>query len=337
MSSASARAVRSRPRVARIELFRLLADQARLQILALCEEEELSVGELALLLKDSQPQISRKVGPLKQAGLLDARREGTRTFLKVRAAGTADPVIADAMQEGRRLCLEDGSLARVPEVIVAREESGRALFDVTAAAQPAPAAELASPASLAHLSALSLLLPGRSLAVDVGTGEGMLLDVLAPLYGRVIAVDRSPAQLASCARRVAARGFTNVSLFQGSFEDVSLLERVEAAGGADLVYASRTLHHASRPAQAIKGFGRLLKRGGHLVLLDYLPHADDTMRERHGDAWLGFAPRELRSHLEAAALQVVGESSVPAAFHREGHDAHLDWHVIVARRPTVSG
>ncbi len=335
MPLASAKATGAR--VARIELFRLLSDEERLQILALCDEEELSVGELALLLKDSQPQISRKVAPLKQAGLLEARRDGTRTFLKTRGGEAGDPVLGDALQEGRRLCLKDGSLARVPEVVAAREEGGRALFEEQPAARPSPASELASPAWLAHLSAFSLLLPARALAVDVGTGDGVLLDVLAPMYGRVIAVDRSPAQLAVAARRVASRGFTNVSLFQGSYDDVSLVERVEAAGGADLVFASRTLHHASRPAQALKGFARLLKRGGQLVLLDYLPHDDDRMREAHGDAWLGFSPRELVGHLQAAGLEITGESSIPAAFHREGPDAHLDWHVIVARRPVVQG
>ncbi len=106
-----------------------------------------------------------------------------------------------------------------------------------------------------------------------------MLDVLAPLFARVIAVDRSPARLARCASRVAARGFNHVSLFPGSYDDAALVERVDAAGGADLVFASRTLHHASRPAQAVQSFARLLKKGGHLVVLDYLPHDDDRMRE----------------------------------------------------------
>ena len=48
-----------------------------------------------------------------------------------------------------------------------------------------------SPEHLAHLSALGAVLPSRALAVDVGTGDGLNLDVLAPLYSRVIAVDRA--------------------------------------------------------------------------------------------------------------------------------------------------
>jgi ArsR family transcriptional regulator len=132
---------------------------------------------------------------------------------------------------------------------------------------------------------------------------------------------------------VAARGFNHVSLFPGSYDDAALVERVDAAGGADLVFASRTLHHASRPAQAVQSFARLLKKGGHLVVLDYLPHDDDRMREEQGDVWLGFPRKELAAQMIAAGFEILGEVEIPAAFHREGPDAHLEWFAIAARRP----
>ncbi len=324
----------SSARLPRIDLYRLLSDPSRLEILALCSEEELSVGELGVLLHDSQPQVSRKVAPLRQAGLLSARRDGTRTFLRtVTPEAPADPVVTDGLEEGRRLCAKDGSLSRVPGIVAAREETGRTFFDEPEALST-DAASSSTSISFAHLAALSPLLPGRALAVDVGTGEGLLLDVLAPLYERVIAVDRSRSQLARCAVRVAERGFHHVSLFPGSYDDAALVERVDAAGGADLVYASRTLHHASRPAQALQSFSRLLRRGGHLVVLDYLPHDDDGMRENQADVWLGFSVRELSKLLTDAGLEVVGELAIPTAFHREGPDAALDWHAVVARKPS---
>lgn len=312
----------------RVDLFRLLSEPARLQLLALCAEEELSVSELAGLLEDSQPQVSRKVAPLRDAGLLDARRDGTRTFL--RTAKIDDVVLAEALAEGRRLCLADGSLSRVPGIVAAREEQGRTHFE---SAEPARTSVPASPEHLAHLAALSLLLPGQKLAVDVGTGEGLSLDVLAPLFQRVIAVDRSQAQLARVAERVAARGFHTVSLFPGSYDDAALVQRVDRAGGADLVFAGRTLHHASRPAQAVQAFARLLKKGGHLVVLDYLPHETDALRAQQGDAWLGFSPDDVRRFLTGAGLTLVGDVAIPNAFHPEGPDALLTWHAWVAQKP----
>jgi DNA-binding transcriptional ArsR family regulator len=321
-------------RLSRVELFRVLAEASRLQVLALCAQEELSVSELATLLDDSQPQVSRKVTALRDAGLLDARRDGTRTLVQVAPGVGADAVVADAVAEGRRLCLADGSLARIPAVVAAREAQGLTHFEAPRAT--ATTSVPASPEHLAHLAALAPLLAGRQLAVDVGTGEGLSLDVLAPLFSRVIAVERSRAQLARVAERLAARGFHHVSLFPGSFDDAALVERVDAAGGADLVFAGRTLHHASRPAQAVASFGRLLKRGGFLVVLDYLPHDDDTLRGEAGDAWLGFPVDEVRRFALEAGLTPVAEVPVPAAFHPQGPDARLTWHAWVAQKPLRS-
>jgi ArsR family transcriptional regulator len=316
-----------------VELFRLLSESGRLQVLGLCAEEELSVSELAVVLQDSQPQVSRKVAPLREAGLLEARREGTRLYLRAPTGRwSRDAVLSDAVAEGRRLCLADGSLARIPGVVAAREETGRSHFE-------APAAPLesvpASPEHLAHLAALAPLLAGRQLAVDVGTGDGLSLDVLAPLFQRVIAVDRSRAQLARVAQRVEARGFHHVSLFPGSYDDAALVQRVDAAGGADLVFAGRTLHHASRPALAVKSFGRLLRRGGFLVVLDYLPHDDERLRTEGGDAWLGFHPEEVPRFFAEAGLTPLADAPLPAAFHPDGPDARLAWHAWAARRPST--
>ena len=325
---------------ARIELYRLLADKARLRLYALCHEEELSVGELAELVSESQPQVSKKAGPLRKAGLLEARKDGSRTLL--RAAPTEDPVATDALEEGRRLCTEDGSLARVPQVVALREEAGRAFFEQAGgAAQAGAELTVDDPARAAHLFALGALLPGRQLAIDVGCGEGLFLDVLSPAFDRVIALDRSEARLARCSARVATRGLHNVSLLKGSWDDVELIRRADAAGGADVVFAGRVLHHAARPKDAVAHMARLLKPGGHLLILDYLPHSDDKMRAQ-GDVWLGLEPADLAEALTAAGLEGT-TAPVPAgllgAATDDEHgpfDLHLPWQMAVGRRATIS-
>src|SRR5687767_10359200 len=115
------------PPAPRADLFRLLGDEDRLRLLALCAVEELTVGELATLLGESQPQITKKSQPLRDAGLLQARRDGTRTLL--RAQPTDDAVVEAALAEGSALCTRDGSLARVAQVVAQREEQARRYFD----------------------------------------------------------------------------------------------------------------------------------------------------------------------------------------------------------------
>lgn len=296
---------------ARADLFRLLGDEDRLRLLALCAEEELTVGELASLLGESQPQVTKKSQPLREVGLLAARRDGTRTLLRAQLGGAqlgggSDAVLDAALEEGRTLCSKDGSLARIAGIVAQREELSRRFFeggDATTEPEPVAHAEL-----LAWLPVLAPLLPRRELAVDIGTGEGTLLPLLSPLYERVVAVDRSPARLARCGARIAAWGLPNVRLREGSIEgpgsDAGLAEDIARRGGADLVVMARVLHHAARPQDAIAAATRLLRTGGHLVVVDYLPHDDEAMREQ-GDVWLGFEPAKLRTWLEAASLDAV--------------------------------
>lgn len=309
----------------RADLFRLLGDEGRLRLLALCSEEELTVGELAVLLGESQPQVTKKSQPLREAGLVTSRRDGTRTLL--RAAPVEDAVVLAAVEEGRALCLRDGSLAKVAAVVAQREEHSRRFFDEKHAGEPvaAPAdSELAS-----YLPVFAPLLPGRALAVDVGTGEGSLLPLLSGLYERVVAVDRSPARLARCSARLASWGLPNVRLREGHVEDPDLLQEIGQRGGADLVLMARVLHHAARPHEAITAAARLLRPGGHLVVVDYLPHEEEAMRDQ-GDVWLGFEPAKLRAYLEQAALEPVTLSLLPSRAPPQPEPA---LQLAVARRP----
>ncbi len=286
----------------RADLFRLLGDEDRLRLLALCAEEELTVGELAQLLGESQPQVTKKSQPLREVGLLNARRDGTRTLLKVDAA--PDPVIDAAIEEGRTLCNRDGSLAKIARIVAQREDVSRHYFDQPTDSGPAPSADSSL---VAWTPLLAPLLPGRGLAIDIGTGEGALLPLLSPLYDRVIAVDRSPARLARASARIADWGLPNVRLHEGSIDDPTLAEAAASRGGADLVVMARMLVHASRPQDAIASATRLLRAGGHLAIVDYLPHDDESLREQ-GHVWLGFEPAKLRTWLEAAKLAPVALS-----------------------------
>jgi ArsR family transcriptional regulator len=287
---------------ARADLFRLLGDEDRLRLLALCAAEELTVGELAALLGESQPQVTRKSQPLREAGLLAARKDGTRTLLRADGDWTSDAVVAAALEAGRALCESDGSLAKIPALVAQREETSRRLFareEVSAGPVVVDGAEL-----LPLLTMLAPLLPGRALAVDVGAGEGALLPLLSPLYERVVALDRSAARLARCAERVAALGLPNVRLREGDVEDAGIVEEIGRVSGADLVVVSRVLHFAARPAELLAAAARLARPGGHLVVVDHVPHEDEALRER-GHVWLGFEPAKLRAWLEAAGLAVV--------------------------------
>src|SRR5687768_17229045 len=77
-----------------VEIFRSLADPTRLRILALLRAMELSVGELAQVLGQSQPRVSRHVKILIDAGLAERRKEGSWVFLRLGPAERIAPLFA---------------------------------------------------------------------------------------------------------------------------------------------------------------------------------------------------------------------------------------------------
>ena len=350
----------------RWELYRVLAEPMRLRLLALASEEELGIGELAELLGENQSNVSRHAAALRQAGVLRDRKEGTRTLVSVSAHVAADPVVADALTSGRALCEAEGSLARIAQVVRAREAASHEFF-----ARPAKngstggSRESAPSEASAYWVALGQLLPRRALALDAGTGDGRLLEVLSPVFDRVVGVDRAAAQLARARDRIAARGLTNVTLVQGELDSPELRKALEreasepfdgrhgrdgreghdgreaspgardgrdASPGADVVFASRVLHHAPQPARVTAQLASLCAPGGSLVVVDYERHDDESMREQ-ADAWLGFDAATLRRFARSAGLEDVRVTKIAASFCGDGADAHLPWQVLVARRP----
>ena len=316
---------------ARWQLYRLLSEPARLRLLALAAEEELALGEIAELLGEPLPNVSRHAAPLRQAGLLSERRQGTRTLVRLDSSAAGDAVVRDAVSAGRELCAREGSLSRIPEVVRARDERTREFF-----ARPASDASLDyAPELGAYLFALGLLVESRSLAVDAGTGDGALIDALAPIFERVVALDRSEAQLDRARRRVAERGYQNVALISAEADAPQVLKAVGA--GADLVVAARMLHHAPLPRATLVALTELLKPGGRILVIEYDRHADEELRERQADVWMGFDPDELVQHARAAGLEGAQVLRIPAGYVRSEIDGHLAWQVLSATRSPRSG
>ena len=98
-------------------LFKALADPTRLRIARLLSAMELAVGELAQVLGQSQPRVSRHVGILCDAGIAERRREGSWVFLRSVSGEDAGPVHASLErllataeaenEEFARICADD--------------------------------------------------------------------------------------------------------------------------------------------------------------------------------------------------------------------------------------
>jgi ArsR family transcriptional regulator len=97
-----------------VKLFKLMADETRLRILNyLMQTHELNVRTLCGLLGQSQPAVSHHLALLKEAGLIECRRDGKHNFYRIapqRCAEHLDRVFGVNGAQTRKLRLDDAVL-----------------------------------------------------------------------------------------------------------------------------------------------------------------------------------------------------------------------------------
>ena len=281
-------------------------EETRLRLLALLAEAELTVSELVTILGQSQPRVSRHLKLLTEAGLIERHREGAWAFFVV-AHRTA---VADLARDlVRRLDPADAYLladrARLVQVRAARNAQAERYF----AAQAINWNNLrALHVAEERVEAAVLEAAGSGpfhAVLDLGTGTGRMLELLAPRATRAVGIDGSPAMLNVARAQLDRKGLRNVQLRQGDIYALPV-ER----GGYDLVVIHQVLHYLDDPGRALKEAARVLRPGGRLLVVDFAPHAEEGLRDQHAHRRLGFGRAELEAFLAEANLGVEPGSDV---------------------------
>jgi ubiquinone/menaquinone biosynthesis C-methylase UbiE len=276
-------------------------EATRLRLLALLAEAELTVSELVTILGQSQPRISRHLKLLVDAGLVERHREGAWVFFFLAPAGPAAALAQDILA---RFVAQDATRAadraRLAEVRRARAEQAARYFaahatrwdELRALHIPEEAVEAAVRDILGAAPLNSVL--------DLGTGTGRMLELLAPLANRAIGVDQSPQMLSLARVRLEKASLRNVGLRQG---DIYALP-VERDSN-DLVVIHQVLHYLDDPARAIREAARVLRPSGRLLIVDFAPHEEESLRQHHAHRRLGFAGEEIAHLMAEAGLDVI--------------------------------
>jgi ubiquinone/menaquinone biosynthesis C-methylase UbiE len=273
-----------------LAIFRALADPTRLRIVALLRVMELSVGELAQVLGQSQPRVSRHVKILADAGLAERRREGSWVFLALGDARRVAPVFAaiDTWGQGDA---SDAVRAERSSAALRYFEGHAAEWDAIRSLHVAEAEVEAAIGRAVGKGPVGRL-------VDVGTGTGRMLELLGPRAETAIGIDRSPEMLRFArAKLSSAPEIARAELRQGDMYALPLADR-----SADLVVLHLVLHYAQQPAAAVAEAARLLGPGGRLLIADFAPHEREELRDQAAHARLGFSDQQMAEWFGAAGL-----------------------------------
>jgi len=185
------------------------------------------------------------------------------------------------------------------------EQTVQSQFDPRAQAYLTSAVHSAGPDLERARELVARALPSDSQALDVGCGGGHLSFALAPLVGRMVALDPSPGMLAAVSQAAAARGLGGIEVRQANAESLPF-----EAGTFRLVGTRYSTHHWTRLEQALQEITRVLAPGGHVLIIDTLGHEDalaDTFLQsiellRDPSHVRNRSRTEWRSLLRAAAL-----------------------------------
>jgi ArsR family transcriptional regulator len=299
-----------------------LADATRLRIIALLEHEELSVNELQEITRLGQSRVSTHLSLLAEAGLITARRDGKRTFYRLNAH-TSSGVLNMAplaIQGARELPENEGDQVNLKRVLDRRKEQAQLYFNQVAGRFDRSYGPGRSWEAFGHL--LLRILPPLTVA-DLGSGEGLLAELLARRCKRVIAVDNSEKMVQFGAEKARKNGLKNLEFRVGDLETPPIEPE-----SVDLVILSQALHHASNPPEALASARQILKPGGQLMVLDLVQHKFEQARDLYGDRWLGFTESDMHQWLEKAGFKRIEISVVD----REDQPPHFETLLASAER-----
>lgn len=279
--------------------FAALADPSRLRIFLLVRDVDLAMGELAEVLRQSQPRVSRHVRILAEAGLVRRQKEGAYAF--VGRARTAESEAVHAMVD-RLLGKSDpiaAERAHLADVRAARQKALDRWF-ADHAAEWDLMRNLEAPAEAVEAALVDAARSrGVGRLLDIGTGTGRILELLAPHAAAATGIDRSPEMLRIARTRLDAAGLAGVEIRQADMADLPFAE-----AAFDTVVIHQVLHFSEDPAAALREAARVIAPGGQLLVVDYAPHAEEELRMRYRHARLGFAPEAMAAQIEAAGLTV---------------------------------
>ncbi len=287
-----------------LQVFKALADESRLRLVAVLAQGDFNVNELIEILRLGQSRISRHLKILAESGLVSGRREGNWIYYALAAAQENSDLaqvsaLAVRSLKGSRVYEKD--LQHLESLVQRRRSLSQKYFDHVGPEWECLQREVLDSSSYRE-HALAYLPQDKESVVDLGSGAGLLLPSLLGKFKNVIAIDSSQTMLkvaADYVQKQNAEAAPRCEFRLGELEHLPIHDR-----SVDAAIASMVLHHVSNPGNAIAEVYRILKRGGTFVIADLLEHNIAEMREKYADLWLGFKKADLTKWLAAAGFAI---------------------------------
>lgn len=313
-----------------VDLLKAAGEPTRFRLLVLLSSGDLTVTDLTEILGQSQPRISRHLKLLAEADLIDRYQEGAWAYFRLKQDGAGASLIRillGSVDEADPVLQRDRD--RLAGVKRARAEKAQAYFSRNASEWDELRRLHVNDADVE--AALLRLVGGDAVdaMLDLGTGTGRILQLLAPRYRRAIGIDASRDMLAVARANLDKEGILSASVRHGDILNLPL-----DAGDYDLVTIHQVLHFLEEPELALAEAARMLKAGGRLAIIDLAPHAHEYLRDEHAHVRLGFSHAVMAEWLGRHGLTVEDVIDLPP---ESAAGRGLTVTIWLARRAPIEG
>ncbi len=286
--------------VSTLNVLKAAGEPTRLRLLNLITKSELKVSDITNIIGQSQPRVSRHLKLLCDAGLIQRFQEGTSVFYRAVPDGPFANLVKsiNALSFGGFSNTSD--LSKLDKLKETKAIQAQKYFDDIAKSwndiRSLHVPELEVEKNLLKLFSVKKF----NNFLDIGTGTGRILELLSPIVDSALGIDTSKQMLSIARANIEKKNLKNcharlADMYNLSLEDSSM----------DAVTLHQVLHFSEYPINVLKEASRIIKSNGMLVIVDFVSHDVEILKQEHAHIRLGFSDDEINEWFKESDLKFL--------------------------------
>ena len=279
------------------DLFKTLADESRIRLILLLQQQELTVAELADITRLAQPRVSTHLSNLKKLNLVQVRKQGVSSFYRLNSE-QLDSKFSGLLDMVHKHYADNALIAQDNQQMAA-VMSDQAASNQWVDSVAGDMERHYSPGRTWEATARAITkLINLGAVLDLGSGDGVLAELLAKNSAQYTCVDNNAKAIEAAKARL--KHLDNVQFNQSDIHQLPFEKN-----HFDCVLMLHVLTYSIDPEKVIKQAVKVMKPGAHLLISTLDQHKHESVRQDYGHKNLGFNPKQLEQWCQSAGLTEI--------------------------------
>ena len=291
-------------------MFKTLADESRIRLMLLLQQQELTVAELAEITNLAQPRVSTHLSNLKKNNVVQVRKQGVSSYYRLNSDQFAEKYMGLLEMINEHYAahpLIEQDKQRLSRVMSEQAESNQWVDSVAGDMErhysPGRTWE-ATTRVIAQLVNLGNVL-------DLGSGDGVLAELLAKNSQKYTCVDNNAKAIEAAKDRL--KHLNNIEFHQCDIHDLPF-----EPAQYSCVLMLHVLTYSQAPEQVIQQAYQMCQPQGQLIISTLLKHPHESVINDYGHKNLGFETKQLENWCSQAGFHHI-DATISSQEQRKPH------------------